>query len=458
MGVIILSMEKQGIVYILGAGASANALPIVSEMIERLQIFYLLMFTLNLSIDQKDENKNKINELIRELKDLLNNLKDKRSIDTYAKELYIKEDTAKLDTLKAILGTYLSFEEMFSDDEIRGFFESSFSGIDPKFFNTEKRDGVAFSSINSEIKDELGQPSNSGPEYISDLGCLRYLYKYNASNQGFQNNKTKVDQRYINFLVDIMEKADSFPSNIKLFSWNYDSQFFHAIKNLNFSILSKDDVIDYPFLKRLNGIAARRGINPATISSNLDMKQKIVECSDCFWRLRSTDYKDKNLLVKFAFEQSEALEKAEISSHIDDFDSISDLVVIGYSFPLANRNIDRSIFEAILKKVEYTRYKMINLKIYIQTPHSLDIDNDQYTISKTKIISIIQSIIPQLELSSDGAELSDVRKIPPRHFFTEQVTIPGVTKPSEVNEEFETLKIKFYNSWDPINFYIPQSF
>ncbi|MCF7865046.1 MAG: hypothetical protein K9M11_00885 [Candidatus Pacebacteria bacterium] len=451
-------MKKSGIVYVLGAGASANALPVVSEMIERLQVFYLTLFIFSISDSLEPENRERINKLMTELKDLLDNLKNKRSIDTYAKELHIKKTTSKLDILKALLGTYLSFEEMFSDNEMRSFFETKFPNlIDPDGLNDDKRSPGVLNSLNTETKNKLGQPSNSGQEYIDELSCLKYLYRKNISTQKYQNNKTEIDQRYINFLIDVMEKVDSFPSNIKLFSWNYDSQFLHAIKNLEFKIPVKDGVIDYLFLKRLNGVAVRKGINPATISSNLKFKGKIIESSDCFWRLSHPDSRDENLLVKFAFEQDQNIEKLEISSHLNDFDSVSDLVIIGYSFPLSNRNIDKNVFDSILKKVEYTRDKMINLKIYIQVPPDSDVNNDQYVIIKAKIIAVINSIIPGLDLSSDGNELSHVKKVTPVLWIGSDITSLRKNENPE-DEVFETLKIKFYRQWDPVNFYIPQSF
>jgi len=450
-------MKKSEIVYILGAGASVNALPVVSEMIERLEIFYLTLFILSVSDNSEYKKKERMKKLIGELKDLLDNLKNKRSIDTYAKELYIKKATIKLDILKALLGTYLSFEEMFSDDEMRSFFETKFPGlIDSDGLNDDKRSRGVLSSLNTETKNKLKQPGNSGPEYIDELSCLRYLYRKNTSTQKYQNDKTKIDQRYINFLIDVMEEVDSFPSNIKFFSWNYDSQFLHAIKNLEFKIPAKDGVTDYSFLKRLNGVAARKEINPATISTGLKIEDKIFEASDCFWRLSHPDSRDENLLVKFAFEQDQYIEKLDISSHLDDFDSVSDLVIIGYSFPLSNRNIDKNVFEAILKKVEYTRDKIINLKIYIQVPPGSDVNNDQYAIAKAKIIAIINSIIPELDLSSDGNELSCIKKITPLPPFNLNHNLVYLEDSTE--EKFETLKIKFYKQLDLVNFYIPQSF
>lgn len=453
-------MENVGIVYILGAGASANALPVVSEMIERIQIFYLMFLVSKIPEDSSAVYKERISKFMKELKALLDNLKNKRSIDTYAKELYIKKDMGKLDTLKALLGTYISFEEMFSDDEIRYFFETEFPHtISFDALNDDKKIPGVFNSINTQIKNKLNQPGNSAPEYLDNLNCLKYLYRKSISTQKYQNNKSKIDQRYINFLIDVMEKVDLFPSNIKLFSWNYDSQFLHAIKNLGFKVPDIDGATDYPFMKRLNGVATRREINPATISSGLKTEQKIIEVSDCFWRLSHPNSRGDNLLVKFAFEQDQKnIETLKISSHLKDFESVSDLVIIGYSFPLSNRIIDRSVFKTILDKVKYTRDKIINLKIYIQAPPNSDENNDQYVITKSKIIAIINSIIPELDLSRDGDELSHIRKVPTQPKSIIDIYTPYSESKKTESEVFETLKIRFYRQWDPVNFYIPQSF
>ena len=66
--------------------------------------------------------------------------------------------------------------------------------------------------------------------------------------------------------------------------------------------------------------------------------------------------------------------------------------------------------------------------------------------------------MPELELSNDGNELSYTKKVELPTWITSRIVIPGDIAPATLPDVFETLKIKFYSQWDPVNFYIPQSF
>jgi hypothetical protein len=443
-------MKKTGIIYILGAGASSGALPLVDEMFDRLKIFYLIFFVSSIFDPLTGISGDRQKRLLEVLKKFLVEIEDRRSIDTYAKELYIKKDISRLNDLKAVLGTYLLFEEMFSDEEIRSFFKEKFGilrGYIPIGLDTLS-DGH-LNNINIEIKNKSKQPVDSGPEYFDELDCLKYLYKLNKTREEYENNKEKIDQRYVNFLIDVMEEKDKFPDKIKVFSWNYDSQFPLAITNLGFEIPYIEGISEYGFLKRLNGIAVKKRINPAF--GKQSTLKKILDCSNCFWRLHDCERSNDNLLLKFAFEQVNQDIETEISSHIGDFDSVSDLVIIGYSFPLSNRNIDRKVVEVILDKVPSSLKKAINLNVYLQVPPSLDINNNSYIILKNKIIGLIKLIKSDSVSSVDGSELSYKKKI------SKKIEHGNPFLPRMMNEE-RTIKIKFYEQWDPKNFHIPYSF
>ena len=101
------------VLYYLGAGASANALPTVEEMTERFGLFFLMA---HYHYDKKQGGGGMMSELIRRIGALYFVLKNKRSIDTYAKELWLRSKNnasceERIGTLKKILSLYLIWEE-----------------------------------------------------------------------------------------------------------------------------------------------------------------------------------------------------------------------------------------------------------------------------------------------------------------------------------------------------------
>lgn len=434
-------MIETGIIYILGAGASNGALPIVDEIVERLRVFYFTLFIYNVLNPQQEDTNNK--KTLERLEKFIKEIENRRSIDTYAKELFIKGDMSGLINLKVILGTYLIFEEMFSDNEIRSIIEKY---IQKNHIDFQEDGTLSYASrhnINRIINDKL---NNLDIDHFEKIKCLEYLYRQKKTNSDYKNNKTKIDQRYINFLIDIMEKDNDFPQRIKIFSWNYDGQFFQAIKKLNFSLPHNIKDSEYDFLKRLNGSAVGKEINPTLYGLS-----DINDCFDLFWRLNHPDNINRDFFLKFAFEQVDKNIEKNISSHIKDFNSVSDLIIVGYSFPISNRYVDKKIFEEILRKVNYTDKEIINLNIYLQVPRSDD-TNDNYIVLKNKIIGILHSIRPELVLSADESELSHTNEI--HHLFSVVTAFPT----NQPEKSYSTIKIKFYDKFDPNNFYIPHSF
>src|SRR5690242_1983314 len=97
-----MSMAK--ITYLIGAGASAKALPVVSEMELRLRIFKTYLFNF--------KYQSGILEYIEEIDDLLRNISE-NTIDEYARMLNRSPQTKiKYNILKALLIGFFLFEQI----------------------------------------------------------------------------------------------------------------------------------------------------------------------------------------------------------------------------------------------------------------------------------------------------------------------------------------------------------
>ena len=185
------------------------------------------------------------------------------------------------------------------------------------------------------------------------------------------------DTRYDTFLANILEPNLHFTQNIRVISWNYDSQFEIAYSEYD----EKDELrvgsknarfnIDYEIIK-INGTATFDNQSSiATLrkeiwqkiwaikgtlqrSEQLQKEQTWVLYFIYLYQLYVVGKKD-NTHLSFAFDSSEPSEK--IMNSIDKIISQTDaLVVIGYTFPFFNREIDRQI----LKNLNH------HAKIYIQ--------------------------------------------------------------------------------------------
>lgn len=174
-----------------------------------------------------------------------------------------------------------------------------------------------------------------------------------------------LDHRYIPWLVSVMNKRE-FPRNIKILSWNYDSQIQIAASKLGYIEASPNPVESYltcfptinsdydrnkVSLIHLNG---RAGL---TETESVFQKHHERSKSDCLTFLCNQEIESG---MHFAWEDSDYHNglMGDVSLLLQD---VTQLVVIGYSFPFFNREVDKLVFQGLLSN---SRFK----KIYFQDP------------------------------------------------------------------------------------------
>lgn len=198
------------------------------------------------------------------------------------------------------------------------------------------------------------------------------------------------DTRALVFLTTVMDQGTVFPSNIKIISWNYDSQLqlashffmneeFISDRSLTFHkpplfhyypafghnfdeyITQKMDNFS---LVQLNGIAGfyydpKNELLLNDFINGYGQNDGEINVDD-FIKMISR-YKSQDHLLFFAWEtlknsQTISRNSLRVAQHIVKGTEI--LVIIGYSFPFFNRRIDSLIFDSIkiegkLKKIVY---------------------------------------------------------------------------------------------------------
>lgn len=221
------------------------------------------------------------------------------------------------------------------------------------------------------------------------------------------------DTRYDTFLANILDPNLHFPDNIRVISWNYDSQFEIAYSEYDekeeLRVGSKNTRfnIDYEIIK-INGTATfdnqtsmatlRKEIRAKLFaikekpnrSIELQKEQTWVLYFIYLYQLYVVGKKD-NTHLSFAFDSSEPSEM--IMNSIDKIILQTDaLVVIGYTFPFFNREIDRQILKNLKP----------NAKIYIQ---------DKYPKRIIQNFKAVKADIPEEQI--DPKEETDQFFLPP---------------------------------------------
>ena len=303
------------VTYLFGAGASKNALPLVFEFPERIENCIQI---LKEEINQLDDtpftelniSKSKRTlqtEFIDALYWMQSECKNHASVDTFAKKLYLRKDTAELMQLKATLSCYITMEQILN----------------------------------------------------------------------------KYDKRYDSFFASILNTSCfDLPSNIKILSWNYDSQIeiaYNAYSDRNHISLNHETLnICTKFTKskanpdkfgifKINGTTGYGGsfgVVPNNDSMICELNKAGIEIIiNCYGNLKYKKYNSQ--LLSFAWEDQELKSEENIvGQSIIAVKNTEVLVVIGYSFPFFNREVDRKIIGSMnqLKKVYFQSPEAAALK------------------------------------------------------------------------------------------------
>jgi hypothetical protein len=285
-------------VYLLGAGASCGALPLVKDFPSRLRTFAGQLESNPQWINSRSSsnfisNRNPLEiwkELIGETNTFSKEALNHASIDTLAKKLYITEQHDRLLRLKAVLSCFLYFTQI----------------------------------------------------------------------------TTKVDQRYDTLFASILDVVGNeviLPKNIKILTWNYDSQIEKAF---------------YQYFQRSTGLEEKLQTHPVADRKKTDLKPSdffvfhLNGRADLYTKNEQIHshrnlYALENDINIAAFETTKIwdafISKDKINSHPlwnfswdNDLKTIRELaskniaaattlIIIGYSFPFFNRNVDKQILE-----------------------------------------------------------------------------------------------------------------
>ncbi len=344
------------ITYLLGAGASANTIPVVAYFPERLlevrkyleSVLPTASHEIKPAFTIPQDLVGTTNAIILEFNWLISEAENYYTIDTLAKKYYLTKKLSDLKRLKKCLMTYFTLEQ--------------------------------------------------------------YIFIENAKSEKYNFKKTKIEKRYGSFIASIARikkqtYTDSMHSTInsdeinielnnyiKILSWNYDLQFelnlqrlylektIHFVQSIFQIFPNKDTYNETNNLRMDLSRFAMVKLNGNAIWNEKEMYQPLVYTRTIFDSHTAVDQNEtlaKYFLSEYAKHQSfdEQLKCFNFAWENDKYfkdkyyghnvnleraEKIASeteiLVVIGYSFPIFNREIDNMLFQ-----------KMTNLeKVYIQ--------------------------------------------------------------------------------------------
>jgi hypothetical protein len=285
--------------YLFGAGASSQVLPLASEFSKRLSSFASDLKAAgptgvynepNASPDDPVWGKNRDN-LYDAIDWLASESSHHYSVDTFAKKLFFRGDNQNLRKLKAALSAYLVIEQ----------------------------------------------------------------------------SRFHVGQRYDAFFASILEfdssRSIKLPEHLRIFTWNYDTQLEKAF----YGFCENHDIVikNVTFNKRIHRINGQCGTHPPghivdSFRAIMNLKNTPAwEAGINLYKEYMTEPSSPEPEISFAWEDltHNKLKNAGFSQLLD----VTDIVVIGYSFPYFNREIDDLIFK---------QFSHIH-RIYLQYPEGV---------------------------------------------------------------------------------------
>jgi len=301
-------------VYLLGAGASYHAIPVLKDLNATIKAFLL-----DLSEIFKDEE-NLLNHITYNWIQIFDLAAQHSSVDTFAKKLYLTEEYRMLKQLKYILSAYFIYEQC---DRNNPFTEKSDSIPYPNTL-LDPRYGFFMAALLKKTKNQPKLPDSVkiiSWNYDSQIELAYHTY----SRIGYDNNKSLREHLGIFPVTDreYTEDDDGFFENCRIVKLNGTATNFVHEKPESYLIGNHTQIHFRDAIKEISSL-----INYSIDLTNSANKETLATHLNFAWELQENWFSTK------AVEAAKAI-----------ISEASTLVIIGYSFPVFNRDIDKLIFE-----------------------------------------------------------------------------------------------------------------
>lgn len=212
---------------------------------------------------------------------------------------------------------------------------------------------------------------------------------------------TKPDSRYDTFFANVLQRGRVLPKNIKIISWNYDSQleiayneYSNELDKLKVGTKKYSDYQEYSIMK-INGTATFENMKQEipvfrkTVLQHLkDPERNLQILYDIIpiylqYVVNNNKASRHSTDLSYAFDEQNYPSEAIFRWADEQIEKTDALVVIGYTFPFFNREIDRRLLSRLRPSA----------KIYIQ-----DLNTEYVKQSLQAVLTDAQRDIPIFEM------------------------------------------------------------
>ncbi|WP_339814681.1 hypothetical protein [uncultured Imperialibacter sp.] len=314
--------------YLLGAGASIGSIPIISGFIDGLQDFAKFHKEFSLESELYESKSLIVNDLAQSQKefvskilDLCSRVNDHASIDTLAKKYYLRGDIPNLLELKTIINEFLIYRQLR--------------------FGLDKRYDAFFSAI-------ISNNQKGGIELPDNINIISWNYDRQVEFSLGQFHEQTRETTDLNHIEKISKIAQVIPNALNNFEFNPDK--FSLIK-LNGSVGHYfDGTSDENMRTERFNVNLTKEYYSDQNNLHYIAQTGVVNFEKTKSRAYSIGSKDTPLydepFISYSWENTKLNQNIRTAAK----KAVSDteyLVVIGYSFPVYNRRIDKEIIDSM---------------------------------------------------------------------------------------------------------------
>ncbi len=353
---------SKNITYLFGAGASAHAIPVIDGIRPRINLLSIYLEQKKINIDPNGEYEDSLKAkaislnktltiIINDLKWLYDESKNHQTTDTLAKKLYVQKNFNDLNRLKRALISFFFFEQHILIDT---------EGAEYNDLVDKRYDSLIASICQS---DEVGNIS-----LYKNVKILTWNYDLQIDLCLMEYSKQLINETKLKFNIFPNEKM-------------YNTSDKILIDQNNFGVL------------KLNGNAYFEANQPKDneLSRNLYDKSlmhqrpeqiinKYVMCFESKFPDGEVKYDDSFKYFNFAWEipgdEKYHGFKSVLNTAIEIAKKTDILIVVGYSFPFFNSDIDKAILDNLKARMiiiqdidcDLIEQRMINLSSSLEFP------------------------------------------------------------------------------------------
>ncbi|WP_040250064.1 hypothetical protein [Psychroserpens mesophilus] len=345
-----MTLKKPKITYFIGAGASYSSCPIWTEQGNKMIEVACKYFKKNTGffITKPTDLVEHAEEIIWDIGYFGLKANKFGTIDTYAKKLHLNASFKELSRLKLSVSVFFTIWQLTNDRNLKS----------------------------RKIQDK---------EYVFE----------------------EIDKRYISLFASILESKSSveikIKENIRFVSWNYDLQLEYAFKsfnqdnlsweficnNLNFRAgISDNKELDICHLNGYHGFynVKEREEHFLDLTESKGINEIVDSLSFLYNSHRNNGFSLSNH-INYAWEKNPIAQKTRDEA-LRIFSETDILIIIGYSFPNFNKEIDKELFKRLQGR---------KTRIYYQDPNAslnfikqlVDINECEVIIEKEKLDNFI---------------------------------------------------------------------